>query len=148
MTDADDATAGFDLDPDYVADLQVRFRDIDSMGHVNNAVYATYLEQARADYFEAVVGRPLHEVGTVLVSLEIEFRAPVELGETVSVGLTVPELGESSIPMAYAVHGDEGPAAVAETVQVAVDDEGDARPVPEAWRERIRERRRTADEGG
>ncbi|MFB6302220.1 MAG: acyl-CoA thioesterase [Haloferacaceae archaeon] len=131
-----------DLDEfEFVTDLRTRFRDIDSMGHVNNAVYATYLEQARADYFAAVIGRPLHAVDTVLVSLEVEFRAPIDLGETVSVGLTVPDLGESSIPMAYAVHGDEGPAAVAETVQVPVDDDGNARPVPEDWRTRIRDRR-------
>ncbi|MFB6281484.1 MAG: acyl-CoA thioesterase [Haloferacaceae archaeon] len=135
---ADDA----DLDRfEFVTDLRTRFRDIDSMGHVNNAVYATYLEQARADYFEAVIGRPLHEVATVLVSLEIEFRAPIELGETVSVGLTVPDVGESSIPMSYAVHGADGPAAVAETVQVPVDGAGEPRPVPDVWRERIRARR-------
>lgn len=134
-----------DLDRfEFVTDLRTRFRDIDSMGHVNNAVYATYLEQARADYFEAVIGRPLHEVRTVLVSLEIEFRAPIELGDRVSVGLTVPDLGESSIPMAYAVHGADGPAAVAETVQVPVDADGDARPVPGEWRDRIR-RQRGAD---
>lgn len=131
-----------DLDRfEFVTDIPTRFRDIDSMGHVNNAVYATYLEQARADYFEAVIGRPLHEVATVLVSLEIEFRAPIDLGETVSVGLTVPDLGESSVPMAYTVHGDDGPAAVAETVQVPVDEAGGARSVPDAWRERIRARR-------
>ncbi|MFB6304258.1 MAG: acyl-CoA thioesterase [Haloferacaceae archaeon] len=130
-----------DLDRfEFVTELGTRFRDIDSMGHVNNAVYATYLEQARADYFRDVLDERLSDVRTVLVSLELEFHAPIELGETVRVGLAIPDLGERSIPMEYAVHGDDGLAATGETVQVPVDDDG-ARPVPDRWRERIVARR-------
>lgn len=140
MTDADDATAGtdaFDIDPDHVTDLQVRFRDIDSMGHVNNAVYATYLEQARADYFAEVVGQRLHAVSTVLVNLSIDYRRPIEWGDGVAVALAVSDLGESSIPMTYEVRADGDLAATAESVQVRVDDDGNATPIEDEWRDRI-----------
>jgi acyl-CoA thioester hydrolase len=109
------------------------------MGHVNNAVYATYLEQTRADYFADVVGHRLHEVTTVLVSQSVDYRRPIEWGEDVSVALAVPDLGESSIPMEYEVRADGDLAATAETVQVRVDDDGNAKRIEDAWRERIRE---------
>lgn len=122
----------------FSTDLDVRFRDIDSMGHVNNAVYATYLEQARVGYFGSVLSLPLDAVETVLARVEIDFRRPVELGETVTVTLSVPELGTSSIPMDYEVTVEGEVAATASSVQVVYDaDSGRSRPIPEAWRERI-----------
>lgn len=126
-------------DHDFETELQVRFRDIDAMDHVNNAIYATYLEQARADYFEAVIGETLTDVDTVLVTLHIEYRAPIELGDEVTVTVTVPELGESAIPMEYEILLDDGTlAATAETVQVAYDRErGTSKPIPDAWRTAI-----------
>ncbi|WP_435175201.1 acyl-CoA thioesterase [Halorussus sp. AFM4] len=127
-------------DYSFTADVEVRFRDIDAMGHVNNAVYATYLEQARTAYFDAVLDASLAEVSTVLATLELDFRRPVELGDEVTVATLVPELGRSSIPMRYEVRADGAVAAVGETVQVAVDEEtGESRPLPDDWREQIRE---------
>jgi acyl-CoA thioester hydrolase len=124
---------------EFETEFRVRFRDIDAMGHVNNAVYSTYLEQARADYFREVVGESLSEVGSVLASIAIEFRAPVEGDDVVTVALTVPELGTASIPMQYEIRREDGSvAATAETVQVAYDREaGESRPIPDAWREAI-----------
>ena len=120
-------------------DIQVRFRDVDSMHHVNNAVYATYLEQARAAFYDEVVGEPLTDVDTVLVTLTIDYRAPIELGDRVTVTVEVPELGESAIPMEYEITLEDGTvAATAESVQVAFDREvGTSRPIPEAWRRAI-----------
>ncbi|NHN59499.1 MULTISPECIES: thioesterase family protein [Halorussus] len=127
-------------DYSFTADVEVRFRDIDAMGHVNNAVYATYLEQARTAYFDAVLDASLADVGTVLANLELDFRRPVELGDEVTVATRVSELGRSSIPMRYEVRADGGVAAVGETVQVAIDEEsGESKPIPDAWREQIRE---------
>ncbi|GAA0525723.1 acyl-CoA thioester hydrolase [Halorubrum aquaticum] len=122
----------------YTTDVPVRFRDIDAMGHVNNAVYATYLEQARTDYFRDVLGADLSGVATVLASVSIQFRRPVELEDgAVTVEVDVPELGESSVPMAYEVRAGGETVAEAESVQVAVDDEGSSRPIPEEYREAI-----------
>ena len=62
---------------EFQTTIPVRFRDIDAMGHVNNAVYATYLEQARADYHREIIGESLADVNTVLVSLAIDFKRPI-----------------------------------------------------------------------
>jgi acyl-CoA thioester hydrolase len=122
----------------YTTEVPVRFRDIDAMGHVNNAVYATYLEQARTDYFRDVLSADLSDVATVLASMSIQFRRPVELGDgAVAVEIDVPRLGESSVPMTYEVRTGGDVVAEAESVQVAVDDEGASRPIPAAYREAI-----------
>jgi len=126
-------------DYSFATDVDVRFRDLDTMGHVNNAVYATYFEHARAAYFEEVLDVPLRETESVLASLEIDFRRPVEIDDDVMVALRVPELGETSLPMEYEVRAGETIAATGETVQVAVDSETkSSRPIPDEWREDIR----------
>ncbi len=124
---------------DYAVDVTVRFRDIDAMGHVNNAVYATYLEHARVGYYRDVVGSSLAEADTVLAHLSVDYRAPIELDDgTVEVSVSVPRLGDSSIPMAYEVVASGAVAATAETVQVVIDREtGESVPIPEGWREAI-----------
>lgn len=125
-------------DYSYETDVDLRLRDIDFMGHVNNAIYASYLEQARQDYFTDVVGVSLVEVDTVLANLEIDYASPIEADQTVSVALRIPELGTSSIPIAYEIRADGDRAATARTVQVVVDREtGRSRPIPSAWRTRI-----------
>jgi acyl-CoA thioester hydrolase len=122
---------------EYRTELPVRFRDLDAMGHVNNAVYATYLEQARADYYADVLDVALAEADTVLVSLSIEYRRPVSAG-SVDVALGVGDLGESSLPMVYELRVDGETVATAKTVQVVFDRaSGESRPIPREWRERI-----------
>lgn len=123
---------------EYATELDVRFRDIDAMGHVNNAVYATFLEQARADYYADVLDIPLSEADTVLASLSIQYERPITHDETVTVALGVADLGESSIPMEYEIRTENGVAATAETVQVVFDrSSGESRPIPQQWRDRI-----------
>lgn len=130
----------------YTVNFDVRFRDLDPMKHVNNAVYATYLEQARSGYFADVVGERLETVDTVIAQLEISYAAPIEGGWNVVVGVRVPELGETSIPMTYEVEaqppGEETTTVVAtgKTVQVYLDGEtGESTPIPSVWRDRIAE---------
>ena len=117
----------------------VRFRDLDTLGHVNNAVYSTYLEQARVQYFDEVLGVPFENREMVLAHLDVDFRRPVGLDDgPVRVACGVTDLGESSIRMRYRVHaeGAGAVAATAESVQVAWDGTtGEAQPVPEEWRE-------------
>jgi acyl-CoA thioester hydrolase len=125
-----------DFDADYTFDMQVRFRDIDPMNHVNNAVYATYLEQARAALYEDRLDVDLGQVDTVLAHLEIDFHAPIELDDEVVVALEIGDIGRSSIPMNYEIRADGELAATGQTVQVVFDREtGESVPVPEAWRD-------------
>lgn len=125
----------------FDVELAVRYRDLDSMQHVNNAVYASYLEQARVQYVDRVLDVPSDELEMALASIEIEFHRQVTAEDGhVRVACGTVELGNSSLTLAYRVYpaGDDEPAATGETVQVFLD--GDApRPLPDAWREQFRE---------
>jgi acyl-CoA thioester hydrolase len=122
----------------YEKEMEVRFRDLDMMGHLNNAVYATYLEQARVEYIEDVVEQPLMEIGAVVADLHLDFERPIDWGDDVVVAVRADELGTSSIPLEYEIRVDGDVAATAETLMVTFDPEaGEPRPIPDAWRERI-----------
>lgn len=123
---------------EFATDVQVRFRDIDAMGHVNNAVYATYVEQARTEYFDEILDEGLDAVSTVLANLELSYDRPILLEQSVTVVIDVPELGRSSLPMTYEVLADGERAARARSVQVFLDpDTQEPFPIPERFRERI-----------
>jgi acyl-CoA thioester hydrolase len=122
----------------YTTYIEPRYRDLDTMGHVNNAVYATYLEQARVDYSRDVIGISLAEVSAVIAHLEIDYRRSITVEDEVTVAMRVPELGESSVPMEHEIRAGDDVAATAEVVQVSVDPEtGEPCPIPPAWRDRI-----------
>jgi acyl-CoA thioester hydrolase len=123
----------------FDVELPVRYRDLDTLGHVNSTVYATYLEQARLEYFGEVLKVPFEERELVLASLDVEYHSPVTLeADTVRVACRVVDIGTSSFEMAYRAYGDEeAPAATGETTLVAWDGDG-PRPIPEAWRSRFR----------
>lgn len=132
----------------YETELRVRVRDLDHMKHVNNAMYATYMEQARADYFADVLDVGLEGLDMAVVSSHIEFEQQVRYGGVLTVQVRVPELGRTSFPFEYRFLDDEAVAATAKTVQVALDTEADAaRPLPDAWRERIVEYESLSDGG-
>jgi len=123
---------------EYETEIQVRFRDVDAMHHVNNAVYATYLEQARVDYYADVLGVGLDDIDTVLVNLEVDYRSGIELDDAVTVAMGVRDIGKSSVTMGYEVRVGDRVAATAETVQVYVDPDGDgSRPLPADWVDRM-----------
>jgi acyl-CoA thioester hydrolase len=128
--------AGFN----YEMAVDVRFRDVDAMGHVNNAVYSTYMEQARIEYLEHVVGEGIFgDVGVVIADLHVDFARPIDYGESVVVGVRAGELGASSIPVEHEIRADGVVAATAEGVLVTYDSEAEeAIPVPDEWRDRIR----------
>lgn len=122
----------------YTTDLEVRFRDLDPMQHVNNAIYATYLEQARARFSEDVLGMPLADLDTVLAQVEITFERPIEGVGTVRVELEVGDLGRSSIPMEYELFSGGERVATARTVQVYFDrGTGESKRIPDDLRERL-----------
>lgn len=118
---------------------QVRFRDLDPMGHVNNAVFLTYLEQARIAFFEQqglAVG--LDDMNLVVARVEIDFRAPVQLDQEVEIAVRAPRFGTKSFDFEYELTVDGTIVAEARTVQVAYD-YGRREPVtlPNEWREKL-----------
>ena len=121
----------------YEVEIPVRYRDLDPLGHVNNAVYATYLEQARTSYIDDVMGAPPEELGLVVANLELDFDRSITFREQVTVGLRTTHIGTSSASMDYEVRTADGVAATANSVIVTLDEEGSPCPVPDDVRQRI-----------
>jgi acyl-CoA thioester hydrolase len=125
-------------DSGHTTDVELRYRDLDTMGHVNNAVYATFIEQARLDFFETVAGVPLDEAGGVIAHLEIDYERPITLDQDVAVTTSIADLGDSSISMDHEILADGEVAATANVVQITVDPEtGETISIPSEWRDRI-----------
>ena len=122
--------------------VEVRFRDCDPMGHVNNAVYLTYLELARFAYWKAAeIERLAGEVSYIIARVEIDFRSPAVTGDVLDVGIRVTGFGRTSFSMAYEIRDAEGRlVATAKSVQVAYDyAAGKTVPLPDAIKQRIAE---------
>jgi acyl-CoA thioester hydrolase len=122
--------------------VEVRFRDCDLMGHVNNAVYLTYLEIARFAYWKAAGLDHLEgEISYIMARVEIDFRASATHGDVLDVGLSVTGIGRSSFSMAYEIRDQAGRlVSTAKSVQVSYDYiAGESVPVPHAIRKRISE---------
>ena len=122
-----------------VHEQRVEFRDLDGLGHVNNAVYLNYLENAKILYFREVVGEVgLEDLG-IVADVKIAFRSPAFLGERLAVGVRVPRLGTKSMEFEFELRGPDGRlVAEASSVHVAFDYvRREAIPVPDEWRRRI-----------
>jgi acyl-CoA thioester hydrolase len=117
----------------------VRFSDLDGFGHVNNAVFSTYLEQARLAWFGRYDGEepmPLRDV--ILARTEIDFRSPLGFGETVEIGVRPSRLGTKSFELEYELRAGGRLVAEAKSVLVGYDYEsGRSVEVSERWRRRL-----------
>jgi len=106
--------------------LVVRFRDCDAFGHVNNAVYLTYLEQARftlwQQQFRSASGED-QRPGLIMARVEIDYRAQARYGDELDVRLALDAIGRSSFTYSYDVidAAAGGLVARAKTVQVHFD---------------------------
>src|SRR3990170_1034650 len=86
----------------FTIEVPVRFRDLDGMGHVNNAVYFTYMEQARSEGYRALMGiTSVAEFDFILARAEGDFKAPIGFGETVVVRVKLTKIGDSSFRFKY-----------------------------------------------
>lgn len=104
--------------------IQVRFADTDALGHVNNAVFATYAETARLAFFRETAGLygSAGDVGGFIVArLAIDFRSQVLLGQEVEVLTGVMKLGRTSMTIGQQVLADGVLAADIECVAVSFD---------------------------
>jgi len=114
----------------YTGKQFVRWDDIDAFGHVNNAKYLTYIQEAR------FLWSPIIEM--VVARAEVDFIDPIyEGGRFYDINLWVEAIGNSSFTMGYEVVGDNGVVhAKVKTVQVAVSMETKkSRPLTDAERE-------------
>lgn len=116
----------------FVHTETVRFRDVDALGHVNNAAYLTYLEQARIGFL-APFGAD--QTGMILARAEIDFRTQVGFGERVEVEVRPLRVGTKSFELGYTLRVRGEVVAEAKTVLVAYDYASrETVAVPDAWR--------------
>ena len=121
--------------------LQVRFRDMDALGHVNNAVYLTYFEAARMAYWMHVNGRSdLSSMDMILARAEVDYRAPVAFGDELEVGVRCVSVKRSSFVLEQALVERRSGRLVAQARKVLVHydyAEGKSRPLTEDQRQRL-----------
>ena len=119
--------------------LQVRFRDIDAFGHVNNAVFFSYVEQARIRYLLDVLEPdvPFDQLQIILARVELDFRSPIAFDDELTVATRVDRIGRSSVAMSHRMTAGADARLVGDVQTVLVTyDYAAARPmpVPDDWR--------------
>ena len=135
----------------FTHQLEVRFRDCDPMGHVNNAVYLTYLEQARFHHWRATglarraldspaapgAAAPEDVPGVIIARVEIDYRRPAKYGDLLHIHLGVAAIGRTSFTYEYEIVDAAGAlVATAKTVIVRFDyAAGKPVPIPEDLRQ-------------
>lgn len=108
----------------YRHELKVPWRDLDAAGHVNNAVYLTYMETARTEaYLRLREGTRPQDLDIILARTCVDFRSPANFGESLVVEVTPGRVGESSFVLGYVIREKSTGRLVAEgeSVQVAFD---------------------------
>ena len=118
--------------------VEIRWSDVDAYMHVNNAVYATYLEECRDEWVDRALGKLGDAWDFVLARVAIDFRRELRLeDEEIVVSCTLQRIGNSSVTLSEEIRTREGDlSAEAEAVLVARDRElGRSRPLTEAERE-------------
>jgi acyl-CoA thioester hydrolase len=103
--------------------LAVRFRDCDAMGHVNHAVYFTYLEQCRLTFWRELTGTASPHTRVIIARAECDYRSPAHFGDELDVRLNVAAIGRSSFTLVYEIARalDERLVACGKTVMVGYD---------------------------
>lgn len=125
--------------------LEIRYGDMDTLGHVNNAKYLTYIEHARVHYFHELAlwdGR-LSALGLIVARIEIDYKRPLTMfDKTAHVWARCSRLGNKSFDIETVItserDGAEQLASVSRAVMVVYDYQRDATiPMPDDWRQRI-----------
>ena len=128
----------------FVYEASVRFSDLDCRGHVNNAVYASYVEDARLEWYRVTGAHDEPEpmeyaVDMVLGRLEIDFRGEIRgSGATVVVGTRAGRIGTKSATLEHQLVVEGRVVADAKSVLVGFDYErGVSAAIPERWLQRL-----------
>ena len=109
------------------------------MGHVNNAVFLTYIESARfafLDHLGAASG--VDNMPIIVARIEIDFRAPVNLGDEIEIAVRATRFGDKSFDLDYVLRVGGQVVAEAKSVLVSYDyGRGESVPVPDDLRARL-----------
>ena len=123
--------------------IQVRFSDVDVIGHVNNIVYFAYYDTGKAAFMTELLGRKISwkEVDTVVANVDCAFIAPIFYGENIEVLTTCNFIHDKSFKLLQMLrNSDTGEVkSVCETVMVSFDPHTQkAVPLKDEWSEKLR----------
>lgn len=122
-------------------ELRPRFRDTDAMGHINNAVYVTYIEVARQEYWRAFTReQDYRRVPFILAHVSIDFRSEALVRELLLLHIRCGSIGTKSFTFEYEIREAESGRLVVEASSVQVCYDYDAKqsiPVPDELRQRL-----------
>lgn len=105
----------------FIHPIEVRFRDLDALGHVNNAVLVSYLEVARFRWWRRyLAGRPFEAEGFLLARIEVDYRSPILIGDEVRVEIHCTKIGRTSFDLRYRVFAENDGRTLAEATSVQV----------------------------
>lgn len=122
--------------------VQLRFNDVDPLGHVNNSVYFNFYDLGKTGYFDAVYGRkiPQEEIDIVIAHAEVDFMEPVFLKDEILVQTTVATIGNKSLTMVQRIvcAQTQRVKCVCKTIMVGFDFEHNtAKTISQKWRDAI-----------
>ncbi len=127
----------------FLVDIQMRFRDIDGMGHVNNAVYLSYCELARTQfYLKHNFKRSLHEIDFILAHVGIDYVSAAEWGDQIQVAVWPSKVGNTSFTLSYEITDKRSGRVIAKSSSVLVSYDYSAKkskPIPPEFRKLLEE---------
>ena len=104
--------------------IKPRWRDMDALGHVNNATFLTYIEEARLQWLDSLAGDWMNDaIAPVVASCHIQYKYPITDCEPIDVTALVERVGGSSITMSHVIRNEDQDIlyAVAEVMLVWVN---------------------------
>ena len=124
--------------------VQLRFNDVDVLGHVNNTVYFSFYDTGKAVYMSEVLGRKIdwHHVETVIANVECTYLAPIYFNEKIEVMTTCIGISHKSFILLQMLRETETGEvkSLAKTVMVCYDPEKkETMELSEEWREKLQE---------
>jgi acyl-CoA thioester hydrolase len=122
--------------------IHIRFSDMDAFGHVNNAVYLTYFEIARGNFWRNIIKWDWNEMGIILGRSEIDYKKPITLDDNIACYVRTSRVGNSSFDVEYILvrikDDKEEICTTGKTVCISYNyNEGKSSPIPKAQRSRM-----------
>jgi len=123
--------------------IEVRYGDLDPQGHVNNARFLTYFEQARINYvihLDLWDQRSYLSIGFILANIQVTFLSPILFKQEIQVGVRVTGLGNKSLTMEYSIEDGKSGGQLASGTSTLVTynyQDGKTIPIPKHWRKVI-----------
>ena len=125
-------------------DVQIRFNDVDILGHLNNTVYFSFFDTGKAYFFEKALNRKMEwrKVECVIANIDCAYHSPIYFGEQIEVLTRCSHVGEKSFVLQQKKKKKMSGAvkSACETVMVSFDPHRQvSEPIPERWRKALEE---------